>query len=169
MDLPLRSCRRGLARHLAVVSLTAISLLTTACGQPDSELQRTHTYMDSLRVYLGDLRLMDYNLKMTVPADSVSSDVIIPLIAEDLRPTVDDLRRRADGLQVTPAVAAVHALLLQYLDARLQAYDAALQGQTEGREDLFDLFAVKQIEAQEIGDDLETEAQRLRTQVPDYE
>lgn len=154
-----------LTERLVVV---LFALLLTACGQQDAELQKTHAYMDSLRLYLGDLRVMDYELNQVVEGDTVSADVIIPLIAAKLRPTVDDLRQRADSLQPTAVVASAHTMLVSYLDTRLQAYDAALQGQSENRPELFELFAHKQIEAQDIGDELETEAQRLRTQIPDY-
>lgn len=156
----------GLARFL--VSLVAALALLPGCGEEDEELQKTHAYMDSLKIYLGDLRLMDYELGQVVANDAVSADVIIPLIAESLRPTVEDLRNRSDKLEPTPVVRNAHILLLGYLDTRLQAYDAALQGQAESREELFDLFARKQIEAQGIGNDLEDEAQRLRTQLQDY-
>ena len=124
--------------------------------------------MDSLRLYLGDLRLMDHELGKIIETDTVSADVIVPLVAERLRPTVSDLRRRADSLQPTPVLDNAHTLLLSYLDVRLQAYDAVLQGQAEARPELFELFARKQIEAQQIGRDLEDEAQRLRSQIPAY-
>ncbi len=148
--------------------LVAALALLSGCGDRDTELQQTHAYMDSLRLYLGDLRLMDYDLRQIVEGDTVSADLIIPVIAETLRPKVENLRRRADGLQPTPQVLAAHALLLDYLDVRLQAYDAALQGQAEARTELFEMFAHKQMEAQDIGNDLEDEAQRLRTQIADY-
>ena len=64
--------------------------------------------------------------------------------------------------------ATLPFFLLSYLDVRLQAYDAALQGQAESRPELFELFARKQIIAQQIGRDLEDEAQRLRSQIPAY-
>lgn len=157
------------ARRCAALLVAVATLMLTACAQQDTELQQTHAYMDSLRLYLGDLRLMNHELNQIVEGDSIGADIIIPIIAEQLRPTMDDLRQRADRLVPTPAVAQAHGLLVRYLDTRLQAYDAALQGQAEDRPELFDLFALKQIEAQDIGDELETEAQRLRTQIPEYE
>ncbi len=149
-------------------ALLAALVLTTGCGKKDAELQQTHAYMDSLRIYLGDLRLMDHEINKAIAGDSVSADLIVPMIAERLRPTVDDLRQRADGLHPTPAVRSAHTLLISYLDVRLQAYDAALRGQTEARTELFDLFSSKQIEAQMIGRDLEEESRRLLSQIPDY-
>jgi len=163
---PVELITRRLARSL-VPLVTALALLP-GCGEENEELQQTHAYMDSLRMYLGDLRVMDYELNQVVTSDTVSADLIIPLIAESLRPTVEDLRNRSDKLEPTPTVRVAHALLLDYLDTRLQAYDAALRGQAESWPELFGLFARKQIEAQEIGHDLEDEAQRLRTQIPDY-
>ncbi|MDA0338032.1 MAG: hypothetical protein O2782_22915 [bacterium] len=159
--------RAQLTTRLLLPLVAALALLS-GCADRDTELQQTHAYMDSLRLYLGDLRLMDYDLRQIVEGDTVSADLIIPVIAETLRPKVEDLRRRADVLRPTPQTLAAHTLLLDYLDARLQAYDAALQGQAEARPELFEMFAHKQMEAQDIGNDLEDEAQRLRTQIPDY-
>ena len=172
MNLPDRTTRsptalRFFASSFRVVFLAALGL-ACGCDEPDSKLQRTHAYMDSLRLYLGDLRLMDHELGKVIETDTVSADVIVPLIAESLRPTLSDLRRRADFLQPTPITRDAHLLLLSYLDVRLQAYDAALQGQAESRPELFELFARKQIEAQQIGRDLQDEAQRLRSQIPAY-
>ncbi len=154
-------------RRRRLAFLVALGL-AAGCGGGDTELQNTHAYMDSLRVYLGDLRLMDHQLGKVVQSDTVSAEVSVPLIAETLRPTVGDLRRRADDLQVTPVVRDAHTLLLAYLDIRLQAYDAALQGQAEARPELFELFARKQTEAEEMGRHLEDETQRLRALVPAY-
>ena len=151
-----------------LIALFAALMLLPACGEDTGDLQQTHAYMDSLRLYLGDLRLMDHQLAKIVESDTVSADLIIPVIAESLRPKVEELRQRADVLQPTPLVHNVHTLLLSYLDTRLQAYDAALLGQAEARPELFELFAHKQFEAQQIGEALEDEAQRLRSQVAEY-
>ena len=166
MDLPDRTA--GITGTIFRVALLAALSLSCGCGEPDTELRLNHAYMDSLGLYLGDLRLMDYELGKVVETDTVSADVIVPLILERLRPTLDGLRRRADFLRPTPLMHNAHTLLLSYLDVRLQAYDAALQGHAESRPELFELFARKQIEAQQIGRDLEDEAQRLRSQIPAY-
>lgn len=166
LDRPDRRDRRNTwGRAVGLV----LSLALAACGGDEpTELDRTHAYMDSLRQYLGDLRLMDHELGEVVTTDTVEATTIVPIIAGNLHPTVSDLLERARQLQPTPEVAPAHALLISYLETRLEAYDAALQGNNAQRPDLFQLFARKQVEAQEIGRQLEDEAQRLRTQVPEY-
>ena len=153
-DRPLR----GLAWLLSAVVLIG-------CGG-NTELARTQKYMDSLAVYLGALRLMDHELEQEVTADTMEAETIVPLIVDRFRPTVTDLRARAAALPTTPAIDSTHALLLRYLDTRIAAYDAAIQGRAEARTDLYEVFARKQIEAQSLGDALEASIETLRAGVP---
>ena len=153
-------------RRLAITLL--LVAFAAACAAGETELQRTHIYMDSLRVYLGELRRMDHDLNKVVTTDTLAADVIVPLIAERFRPTVADLRRRASAVTTTATVDSAHGLLLRYLDMRLQAYDAAIRGRDESRPELYEEFAHRQIEAQILGDDLEDLVQALRTSIPGY-
>lgn len=160
-----QTTRKRLAFFALAATASVALTLATGCGEEQTELQRSRAYMDSLGVFLGELRLMEHELNKVVLSDTVSADLIVPVIAERLRPTVSDLQRRTDGLRPTADVRIAHELLLKYLDLRLQAYDAALQANAESRPELFDVFAIRQIEAQEIGHKLEDESQRLISQV----
>lgn len=160
-----QTTRKRLAFFALAATASVALTLTTGCGEEQTELQRSNAYMDSLGVFLGELRLMEHELNKIVLSDTVSADLIVPVIAERLRPTVSDLQRRTDGLRPTADVRIAHELLLKYLDLRLQAYDAALQANAESRPELFDVFAIRQIEAQEIGHKLEDESQQLISQV----
>ena len=145
-----------------------VALLLVACEPEDTELQRTHAYMDSLGVFLGELRLMDHQLNKIITADTLAAEIIVPEIAGRFRPTIAGLRGRVAAVPTTPAVDTTQTLLLQYLDTRLAAYDAAIQGHAEDRPDLFEVFARKQIEAQNLGDELEAQVQRLRGELPGF-
>ena len=151
------------------IALVLLAVAAFGCGSGDTELARTHRDMDSLRVYLGELRAMEYELGEVVSSDSVASEVIVPLIADRFRPTVAGLRGRAEGLRATEPVRTARNLLLSYLEVRLQAYDAAILGQAEGRPELFELFAAKQSQADSLGRALEDEVFRLRSAVPGYD
>lgn len=150
-----------------LVWLLAVGLLV-GCEAPEQQaavVAEDHgsAYMDSLRIFLGELRQMDEELERQVGVGStVHSERIVPLIAERYQPTVLGLRTRADSLAPAPPEQAAHQALLRYLDLRLQAYDAAVQGHAENRPELFDLFASKQAEAETAGRLLQDEAQRLR-------
>lgn len=151
---------------IAVLLLAAAAL---GCGAGDTELARTHRDLDSLRAYLGQLRAMEDELAAATGAGEVSSEVIVPLIAARFRPTLAALRQRAERLEPTERVRGTRDLLLTYLDVRLGAYDAAIQGQAEGRPELFDLFAARQDRADSLGRGLEDQIFRLRSSVPGYD
>lgn len=163
-----RRDRRPGRRVASAAQALAFAALV-ACGESgDPELARTHQYLDSLKVYLGELRVMEYDLGQVVQSETMASDVIVPLIAERCRPTVSGLRQRAARLQLTDRVRPTQQVLISYLDLRLAAYDAALRGQAEGRPELFELFTRRQAEADSVGLVLKDAVYQLRAQVPDY-
>lgn len=157
-------------RHLTHLISCLLAVALIQCGPQDTELNRSHAYMDSLKTMLGELRLMDHELNQIVADHEgpVSANLIIPIISDKLRPTVATLHSRTTTLQTTPATESVHQLMMKYLDARLKAYNTALQGQAESRPELFEAFALEQIGAETLGRELADEIYRLRGQIPGY-
>lgn len=160
--------RRALrAQAFAVVGL-AVAL--SGCGDGELRAQRLveHTFLDSMAVYLQNLRALDQQIGQVVMTDTVSSTQIVPLISRRFRPVVAGLHERVSALETTPKVAPVKEHLLEYLGLRLEAYDAAIGGLADNRPGLFDEFSRKQAEADRLGRALEQEIRQVRTQVPGY-
>ncbi|MEE2659438.1 MAG: hypothetical protein VX733_13105 [Candidatus Latescibacterota bacterium] len=148
--------------------LLVVGALCSCGGEESAQLERRHDYMDSLRVYLGDLRLLDYQIGEAVQEDTIASHRIVPLIIETLRPTLENLRKRSLSLQRPEGTEEVHELLIHYLDLRIEAYDDAIRGEAEGKPGLFKRFSQKQIEADGLGRKLEDELHELRGRTPGY-
>ena len=143
-----------------------------ACGREDdpvrAERRAEYTCLDSLRVYLQALRTMDHQIGQIVLADTVSSEDIVPQIAERFHPTIVQLQERVDDLAAPPRLMPVKETLTRYLGLRREAYDAAISGMEQGRSELFDTFSRKQIEADGIGRLLETQVREAKEQTPGY-
>jgi hypothetical protein len=150
-------------------TLPLLAIVVAGCPAAPPAPPSANAYLDSLRVILGELRYMDHELGKLVQGDAVRGAIIVPLIEERFRPTVDGLRQRAQRLATTDSVRAVHQTLMRYLDVRLEAYDAALEGHREQRAELLEAFVRKQVEADSIGRSLQAEAQRLSRRLPAYE
>ncbi|MBT3343509.1 MAG: hypothetical protein HN712_28990 [Gemmatimonadetes bacterium] len=154
---------------LAALPLLCL-LLTGGCEEPETELSRSHAYMDSLRTMLGELRLMDHELNQVIAGrqSGVSAALIVPIVRQKLRPTIQGLLDRTDDLTSTTATADVHDLFHTYLQTRLDAYNLLLQGGAESRPELFEYFGLKQIEAETLGRKLEDLIYKVRSEIPEY-
>lgn len=111
---------------------------------------------------------MDHQIGQIVLADTVSSEDIVPQIAERFHPTIVQLQERVDDLAAPPRLMPVKETLTRYLGLRREAYDAAISGMEQGRSELFDTFSRKQIEADGIGRLLETQVREAKEQTPGY-
>lgn len=154
------------SRHAPrVITLGLVGLLF-ACAEksetPEPIPGDSYAYMDSVSIYLGDLRYIEHRMKMVIGDGRMAEDVIVPLIREHLDPRMRRLRDRAGALTPPEEAERLQELLLSYLDTRLQAYEAAMQGYDEDRDELYTLFAQKQAEAQEIAFELEEAVRQLR-------
>ncbi len=150
--------------------LLCVSLIVTGCGDDELRAQRLieHSFLDSVATHLQNLRALDKDIDRFVMTDTVSSVEIVPLITERFRPVVAGLHGRVTALETTPKVAPARESLLQYLELRLEAYDAAIAGLAEDRAELFDVFSRKQREADLLGRAMEQQIREIMTQVPGY-
>ncbi|MFC1525748.1 hypothetical protein ACFL6X_02935 [Candidatus Latescibacterota bacterium] len=157
---------RPMGSQLAVAVMVAVyGLAGCAVDGVDSPREIEHALLDSVRVYLVELRAMDHEIGEAVMADTVSSQRIVPLIARRFRPTVSQLRVRMTALDTTDAVGPLRRHFLQYLSTRLEAYDAAIAGLAQDRPELYNVFSRKQAEADRLGRDLQSEIREVRQRV----
>ena len=153
----------------------AAALLCAAvlgCGKEDdparAEREAEYAYLDSMRVYLQELRLLDHRIGQIVLADTVSSQDIVPQIATRFRPTIIQLQERVDGMRTPSRLEPVTETLTSYLALRRKAYDAAIRGMEEDKPELYDVFSRTQIEADKIGRMLEAQVREAKQQTPGY-
>ena len=86
-----------------------------------------------------------------VTADSVSSDVIVPLIESRFRPKLIALSNKVQEIAPAPELATVHNHLRDYLRLRLEAFDLAIEGARLNDSAFFEQFGVRLAEADEAG------------------
>jgi hypothetical protein len=122
--------------------------------------------MHGVRQLLQELRQLNQEMAAATPGDTVDPNVIIPLIADRFRPAVVGLEERARRLSPTPQLEPVQEKLLDYLRLWREAYDLALQGHREGRPELYDESARRQLQADRAGRALEDDLARVRQALP---
>ena len=126
--------------------------LFLACDAPSrkTEFGDSNTvslYLEALRPVLQELRTLDREIESTVSADTVASDLIVPLIQRQFRTKLVQLQVRVQQLPTTPALISTNLRLLSYLKLRIRAYDLALEGARDNRPELFNAFDQKQAQA----------------------
>lgn len=137
-------------------------LLLAACGGREAKAPSGKEYMREVQQVLQELRLLDRQIADQVTADTLDSSRIMPLIRQQYRPALAGLRQRVAALEPDSALAAVNQQLLRYLDLRLRAYDLAIQGEQEERQELFEEFSRLQVQADAEGRALEEELRQAR-------
>jgi hypothetical protein len=147
--------------------LAAGCLAVLACETPsiDTKFGASNSvglYLEGVKPLLQDLRVLDRQIEDAVPADSVDSHVIVPLIEERFLPQLMQLRGRAQQLPTTAKLLATNRKLLAYLDLRIEAYDLVLEGARENRPELFAAFYNKQIEADTAARVFETSLRQVQ-------
>lgn len=111
---------------------------------------------------LQELRVLDKQIASQVTADTLDAGRIVPLIRDQFRPAIAGLRQRVEALRPDSVEARVNQQFLRYLDLRLRAYDLAIQGEKERRDELFEEFARLQVQADAEGRSLEEEIRQAR-------
>jgi hypothetical protein len=159
---------RTLGALLAAAALAATCLW--GCG---TERQTEYgpgaqvaAYMKEVRQVLQELRQLNRQLAEAVPGDTVATSVIIPLIADRFRPALAGLEERATRMAPTPQLEPVHRQLQEYLRLWREGFDLALQGDREGRPELFSEFGRRQLQADQVGRVLEDQLARVRQALP---
>lgn len=83
--------------------LLMTALLTAAACSDDSsdtnDSAQTDIYLDQVKYVLQEVRSIEKEIALAVPADSVTADVIAPLVEQRFRPKLADLSKQADALQ----------------------------------------------------------------------
>jgi hypothetical protein len=132
-------------------------LIALGCGETTEE-DTPHTNagaidagLDHLKPLLQELRSLDIDIARAVPADSVSSDVIVPLIKSRFRPKLIALSNRVQEIVPAPELATVHIHLREYLRLRLEAFDLAVEGARLNDSALFEQFGARLTEADDAG------------------
>ncbi len=140
------------------------ALWLAACGGRERGAPESGSdYLQEVQQVLLDLRVLDKQIASQVTADTLDAGRIVPLIRDQFRPALAGLRQRVEVLKPDSAFTPVNQQLLRYLDLRLKAYDLAIRGGQEGRQELFEEFAQLQLRADTEGRNLE-EALRLARQ-----
>lgn len=143
--------------------LLIAALLLAACGRREGKAPEAgKDYMQEVQQVLLELRVLDKQIAAQVTADTLGSSRIVPLIRQQYRPALAGLRQRVAALSPGEDLAAVNQQLLRYLDLRLQAYDLAIQGEREQRQELFEEFSRLQVQADAAGRELEVELRQAR-------
>lgn len=151
-----------------ILAVLALCLLGLGCGEL-SEKEAPHTtagdvdaYLDHLKPLLQELRSLDVEIARAVPADSVSSDVIVPLIESRFRPKLIELSGQVQEVAPIPEVATAHKHLRDYLRLRLEAFDLALEGVRLNDAALLEQFGQKLTAADEAGRALKSALDEIR-------
>lgn len=140
-----------------------VMLMLMACGSREGKSPGTgKDYLQEVQQVLQELRVLDQQIAAQVIADTLDSSRIVPLIRQRYRPALADLHQRVAGLKPDSAFAAVNQHLLDYLDLRLQAYDLAIRGEREQRQEFFEEFSRLQVQADGLGRSLEEELRQVR-------
>ena len=146
-------------KHVLTKLLGAMGccLVALGCGQTtEEEAPRTtagaiDAYLGHLKPLLQELRSLDVEIAHAVPADSVSSDVIVPLIESHFRPKLIALSNKVQEIAPAPELATVHKHLRDYLRLRLEAFDLAIEGARLNDSAFFEQFGIRLAEADEAG------------------
>lgn len=143
------------------------ALLTAAACSDDSsdtnDSAQTDIYLDQVKYVLQEVRSIEKEIALAVPADSVTADVIAPLVEQRFRPKLADLSKQADALQPSnPDLQPSHQLLKDYLRLRLEGFDLIIEGARLRDQALFDQFSERLSEAEEVGHSLELAIDRIR-------
>ncbi|MCC7261365.1 MAG: hypothetical protein IT369_02470 [Candidatus Latescibacteria bacterium] len=139
------------------------ALWACACGRREAGAPEPGSdYMREVQQVLLELRVLDKQIASQVTADTIAANTIVPLIRDQFRPALAGLRQRVAALQPDSALTPVNEQLVRYLDLRLKAYDLAIQGEQEQRQDLFEEFARLQVQADAEGRSLEEEIRQAR-------
>ena len=132
-------------------------LIALGCGETtEEEAPRTNAgaidaYLGHLKPLLQELRSLDMEIAHAVPADSVSADVIVPLIESHFRPKLIALSNKVQEIAPAPELATVHKHLRDYLRLRLEAFDLAIKGARLNDSAFLEQFGVRLAEADEAG------------------
>lgn len=146
-------------KHVLTKFLGAMGccLIALGCGEiTEEEAPRTTAgaiapYLDHLKPLLQELRSLDMEIARAVPADSISSDVIVPLIESRFHPKLIALSNKVQEITPAPELATVHKHLRDYLRLRLEAFDLAIEGARLNDSAFFEQFGVRLAEADEAG------------------
>lgn len=134
-------------------------LALPACGGGQAHDQ---DYLQEVQQVLQELRVLDQQIAAQVTADTLDSSRIVPLIRQQYRPAMAGLRQRVAGLKPDSGFAVVNQRLLHYLDLRLQAYDLAIRGEREQRQEFFEEFSRLQVQADAVGRTVEEALRQAR-------
>jgi hypothetical protein len=137
-------------------------LALAACGGRGGQPVGGQDYLQQVQQVLQELRALDKEIAAQVTADTLDSKRIMPLIRQQYQPALAGLRKRVAGLKPDSAFAAINQQLLGYLDLRLRAYDLAIQGEHEERQELFEEFSRLQVQADAAGQALGEELRQAR-------
>ena len=135
----------------------ACSLLFLGCGNsakeeaPPANTEQIDAYLDQLKPLLQKVRSLDVEIARAVPTDSVSADVIVPLIEARFRPKLLELSAQVQKIAPAPELTTAHNHLRDYLRLRLEAFDLAVRGARQGQPELFELFGERLDAADEAG------------------
>ena len=143
-------------------------LLALGCGEstkeeaPRTTADAINAYLDHLKPLLQELRSLDVEIARAVPADSISSDVIVPLIESRFRPKLIALSTQVQEIAPAPELATAHKHLRDYLRLRLEAFDFAVEGARLNDSALFEQFSQRLTEADEAGRALKSALDEVR-------
>lgn len=144
--------------------LTAF-LAAAGCSEKSSEKNdsaQIDTYLDQVKYVLQEVRSMEKEIALAVPTDSVSAEVIAPLIEQRFRPKLADLSKQADALKPShPDLQPSYQLLKDYLRLRLEGFDLIIEGARLQDYALFDQFSERLAAAEEVGRSLEMAVDRV--------
>jgi len=153
-----------------VTSLLLSATFLFACGEePQTEygpVSEVNSYLSQVRQLLQALRMLDAQVSKVVTTGTVEADYIVPLIRDSFRPAVVDLHDRATQIAHGEKLEPLHRQLLDYLELRIKAYDAAIEGGEQDRPELFEEFSRLQTQAQELGRQLEKGIGVVRHKLP---
>lgn len=135
---------------------------TTEEEGPRTTTRAIDAYLDHLKPLLQELRSLDVEIARAVPADSVSSDVIVPLIESRFRPKLIELSSQVQAIAPTPELVTAHKHLHDYLRLRLEAFNFAIEGARLNDPALFEKFSQRLTEADEAGRALKSALDAVR-------
>ena len=135
---------------------------STDANDPPSTLDIVDDYLEDLKPLLQGLRALDEDIARAVPGDSVSSDVIVPLIEARFRPKLIEFAAQVQDPAPAPELTTVHKHLQDYLRLRIEAFDLAIQGARQGQPELFEQFAERLASADEAARGLRTALEEVR-------
>ncbi|MFT5088968.1 MAG: hypothetical protein ACI906_000912 [Candidatus Latescibacterota bacterium] len=158
--------KRGLDSLTFYLLVLTTLLAVASCSEKSSEKSdsaQIDTYLDQVKYVLQEVRSMEKEIALAVPADSVTAEVIAPLIGQRFRPKLADLSKQTEALKPShPDLQPSYQLLKDYLRLRIEGFDLIIEGARLQDQTLFDQFSERLAEAEEVGQSLEMAIDRVQ-------